>query len=695
MEKNCFKIFILLFFLLLFSIYIAPNKSFAAAYNLSNSLVSLSKTSYTYSGYQCKPDVSVKQYVNGQYVVIQPKYYTVSYSNNINAGTASVTVTAKSYYKSSFIGSKTKTFTINKKDISYCGISLSNTSFVYNGKSQIPTITVKYNDKILTRGNSYIINVPDDNTINAGNCKKILIKGMGNFVGIVYKYYDIVPKSISSAKVILDRTEFSYTGEEIKPNPIVTIDNKTLEKDKDYTVTYKLNTNVGTGAIVRVVGKGNYKDTAKDVSFSIKKGDISNCTFSIKDDSLVYDGYPKYPTLTIKNGSTELIKDTDYTVSYSNNINAGSATARIIGQGNYYGSNIINYTIKRRSIADMNIILSQTIYEYDGNEKRPDVTISTIANGNYIKKRLGQINKKLVLGTDYYIINYFRNINAGTATVRIGGMKNYCGLIDKEFTINKKSIKDASLKLNKTEFIYDGTEKIPIPTLKIGNKELERHKDYDYKCFNNVNAGKATIEIVGKGNYKDTISSTYMIDKNDVLKSEESGDLVLFKNYTEYMLGKDSTLECYYKGNLLKPNVDYILSIFEKEYSFRYDETKGLGFVDYYIRYEYIGIKNFKGSINGYKHGNKGIISRGTIDCNTFDYDYLNEKLRYKLDDYLVDVNELIVEYNKPINFEWFDYENRVRHNVSFPFTMRYDSKYKADAIIRYSSERQGKICWW
>ena len=68
-----------------------------------------------------------------------------------------------------------------------------------------------------------------------------------------------------------------------------------------------------------------YENTLNDASFSI----------SLSQTSYVYDGTAKTPTVTIRDGDTLLTNGKDYSVSYSNNINAGTATVTVTGMGEY------------------------------------------------------------------------------------------------------------------------------------------------------------------------------------------------------------------------------------------------------------------------------------------------------------------------------------------------------------------------
>lgn len=64
----------------------------------------------------------------------------------------------------------------------------------------------------------------------------------------------------------------------------------------------------------------------------------SNTTLKLSYSTTPYTGSALKPSVTVTYNGTKLVKDTDYTVSYSNNKEPGTATVKITGQGNYSGS---------------------------------------------------------------------------------------------------------------------------------------------------------------------------------------------------------------------------------------------------------------------------------------------------------------------------------------------------------------------
>lgn len=154
-------------------------------------------------------------------------------------------------------------------DISELTIQVTKNTPTYNGKTQKPVVTIRDGMKTpLTENKDYKIKWPGDIT-NAGK-KTFTIEGIGDYRGTVKKTYSITRASIGSAKISV--SDKVYTGKALTPNAIVKLNNKTLVKDKDYTVSYSSNINCGK-AIVKVTGKGNYKSSVS-ASFIIKPAKV-------------------------------------------------------------------------------------------------------------------------------------------------------------------------------------------------------------------------------------------------------------------------------------------------------------------------------------------------------------------------------------------------------------------------------------
>lgn len=137
----------------------------------------------------------------------------------------------------------------------------------------------------------------------------------------------------------------------------------------------------------------------------------------------VYTGKKIKPDLSVSVSSKKLVNIIDYSVSYSNNINVGTASAVVSGKGDY--SMLItktDFAIVARNIAEANIIRIPT-QELEGKSCCPALTI--VYNG-----------KGLVKGTDYSV-TYSNNTKAGTGTASVKGLGNFKGNIDVNFKIKE------------------------------------------------------------------------------------------------------------------------------------------------------------------------------------------------------------------------------------------------------------------
>ena len=140
--------------------------------------------------------------------------------------------------------------------------------------------------------------------------------------------------SISKASVTLSTSTYAYDGKAKKPGVTVKLNGKTLKNGTDYTVSYSNNTKVGT-AKVTIKGKGNYTGSVSktySIKNNFKKATVSGIsTKAFTGKNITQSITVKYNGKTLKNG-------TDYTVSYSNNKNIGTATVKVTGKGSYAGT---------------------------------------------------------------------------------------------------------------------------------------------------------------------------------------------------------------------------------------------------------------------------------------------------------------------------------------------------------------------
>ena len=222
--------------------------------------VTLSATSYTYDGKVKTPAVTVK---GSDGKVISSGNYSVAYaSGRTNVGTYKVTVT----FKNNYSGSKTLSFKIKPIDVSKCKISLSKTSYTYNGKAQKPSVTVKNASGTKLTTSSYTVTYAKG-LKNVG-IYKVTIKMKGNYTGTKTLSFKIKPIDVSKCKISLSKTSYTYNGKAQKPSVTVKNASGTKLTTSSYTVTYaKGLKNVGIYKVT-IKMKGNYTGT-KTASFVI------------------------------------------------------------------------------------------------------------------------------------------------------------------------------------------------------------------------------------------------------------------------------------------------------------------------------------------------------------------------------------------------------------------------------------------
>ena len=458
----------------------------AVGVGISKCTITLSKTSYTYNGKANTPSVTVKY---GSITLINGINYTVDYKNNINAGTATVTVIGKGI----FTGSVTKSFTISKTAISSATLKLSGLDCIYDGTEKKPTVTATYNSIELVNGTDFTVSYK--NNKNVGNAT-VTITGAGtNFTGTTTRTFTIQKRSIKNCTVTIDDSDCTYTGKSVYPKITVKDGDKTLQIGSDFGPIYSNIIDAGT-SVLKLQGVGNYGDIV-ETSFTIKPKSITGVTVTPEYTTVNYDGKAKEPTATVFDGTKELISGTDFTCSYTNNIAAGIATMNVDGIGNYTGQSFVTFEIIPKSLDDCKITLPSDSYVYSGSNY-PCQPHPTITDGNTVLK----------LNTDYRISHtkLFEGgvfNDAGQYQVTITGIGNYEGTVFKPYEILKLPASGLNIYVNENpSYNYNYRRTFKHITTNVSKS------NYDVKySFNDDNT--ITASITGKKNCTGTVDFTY------------------------------------------------------------------------------------------------------------------------------------------------------------------------------------------
>lgn len=198
--------------------------------------------------------------------------YTVTGLTGTEPGSYPVTVTGTGNYT----GTVTKSFEIAKADISSATISDIDSPVGYTGTAYEPEVTVTFNGTELALDTDYT--VAYTNNVNAGEAT-VTITGTGtHFKGSVEKHFTITAADLSGC-TFAPIADVTYNTKAHTPEVTVAISGRTLEADKDYTVSYAYNVNAGT-ATVTVTGKGNFTGSA-NTTFTIAKADLNLSVYTI------------------------------------------------------------------------------------------------------------------------------------------------------------------------------------------------------------------------------------------------------------------------------------------------------------------------------------------------------------------------------------------------------------------------------
>ena len=484
--------------------------------SIANATITLTPSeNFTYNGQNQKPEVSVK---DGETDLVLDQDYTLTNDGGTNVGKYTVTITGKGNYDSNTTTSKDFNITALDKAPT---VALTNPdeAIVYDGTAKEPALTVSVVIKdgdaptALTLNTDYTV-VYSDN-VNAGtNTAKATVTLKGNYKGTGSATFTIAPKSIGNVN-ISDIADQAYTGSAIQPTVTVKDGEKTLVLNTDYTISYSNNTAAAASTAenaptVIVTGKGNYDpNTTATKKFTITPKSIANATITLDHENFVYNGQNQKPTVSVKDGNTDLLLDTDYTLTNEGGTNAGEYTVTVTGKGNYSGEVNKKYNI---TAATMEVTAEGYTGTYDG--KAYGITV-TAPEGATIKYGTVEGTYDLTTNPTY--------TNAGTYTVYYCvSMANYNDVKgSKNVAINPKSIDNATITLTPESFTYNGGNQKPTVSVKDGETELVLDTDYTLTNEGGTNAGEYTVTVTGKGNYEPTTKATktFIISKTTITLS--------------------------------------------------------------------------------------------------------------------------------------------------------------------------------
>ncbi|MDD3413048.1 MAG: Ig-like domain-containing protein [Lachnospiraceae bacterium] len=380
---------------------------------------------------------------------------------------------------------------------------------VYTGKMVTPKLIVMNGKVPLIENADYILSYR--NNWNAGTDTAVaVVYGIGAYKGTKEINFTITPKAIKGASI--KAYDVVATSAAQSPSVIVMDNGKQLAEGVDYNITgLKNNQKPGTGKFT-IEGINNYTGK-KSGSFKIYPANTKILTgwsisANIPSEGYTYDGTKKTPVMAVKDAAGTVLQfNKDYTVSYKNNVNAGTAIAIVKGKGTNKGTKDCYFKIKPLNISTAKIAEIAAV-NYSGGAVNPKVVVKSKAG------------KKLRLNKDYtltYSNNYKASTitNAKTAAVFITGTGNYSGTVIKDFQINKIVLgKGFSVKELKTQ-TYPGNALAPTFKLYYKKRLLKQNQDYTVTYNKNIKVGKWEIVITAAENssFTGSITKTFKIKK--------------------------------------------------------------------------------------------------------------------------------------------------------------------------------------
>ncbi|MDY3991887.1 MAG: hypothetical protein SOY96_08495 [Lachnospiraceae bacterium] len=373
--------------------------------DLTGATITVTEKNIVYDGKEKKPKATVV--LNG--VTVPESSYTLKYSNNVKAGTATIVAAAKSgdeRYSKTAKG----TFKIAQADLSTADFTFadsdnkSNTSpqYSYTGADIKPEPGIKVDSLTLTKNTDFTYSYSNNKAI--GTQAAVTVTGKGNFTGTASMNFEITQGDITKATVTATPSStFTYNGQRQYPSYVmVSIDGHQLTQGVDYDLSPFPTDAVNAGTYrYTITGKNNFKGTGTTTATGTTSGTGSTSTSSTtnttstngttsSDNAIVstdkaagtitaqytiqakdvskasdisvpkisdktYNGKAQKPAVTVVDNTrgAVLTEGTDYTRTDASNTTPGTATVTLTFSGNYTGTKTLSYKIvpKKTSIS--------------------------------------------------------------------------------------------------------------------------------------------------------------------------------------------------------------------------------------------------------------------------------------------------------------------------------------------------------
>lgn len=236
--------------------------------------------------------------------------------------------------------------------------------------------------------------------------------------------------------------------------------------------------------------------------FDTKRVRIQNGDVSVETDTFVFDGEEKKAAVNVVHEGQTLKENIDYLVSYSENVNAGTAHVAVTGIKDFIGTVSREYRIEKADIKDATVTLEPADFLYDGQYHFPTKINASLSG------------KTLKWGKEFTVDAMTDGISRGSHAISLQGKGNYTGTKTVHYTISGGEVPIESAKVTGIQDrTYNGKTQTQSPVVTVDGKTLAEGIDYTIGYANNKNAGTASVLITGKGDYKGTKTVSFAIKK--------------------------------------------------------------------------------------------------------------------------------------------------------------------------------------
>ena len=436
---------------------------------------------------------------DGEKTLAENVDYTVSYDKddftNVT-GPITVTVTGMGNYT----GAVARSYKVTPKAILGGDVQVDGQVLTYTGKAQTPQVTVSG----LVRDKDYT--VAYENNVNAGT-GKLTVTGQGNYDGKVEKTFAIGKASLTvtaedkSVVYGKDAPEFTVAYSGFVNGEDAAVLGGALAFECSYTKGSPV-TEFGYAITAKGLTSGNYDITFVGGTLSVVRAEgqvtvaaLDAKTYGDAPFALDVDTHGSDGAVTFESSDTDVITVDDAGVVTI--VNAGSAVISVkLAKGSNYvaAQTTVEIDVARKDIADAEIELGEGL-TYNGSQQTQTVT-SVTADGLDVT----------------YTVSGEKRTDAGTYTLTVTGTGNFTGTADKEFTIARKDIAGAEIKLGESLTYNGGEQSQTISSVTSDGLDVT----YTVSGNSGTEAGTYTLTVTGTGNFTGTADKEFAIARRDI-----------------------------------------------------------------------------------------------------------------------------------------------------------------------------------